>query len=317
MPGRKVEASLLGLVDSEMEDSSPLSDDDVLQSPEATTCSNAKKAPSTTAKPKAKANKVTKAKAPARKRATKAATTGEKPAGRKASRPKRKALEENVNEQELEEVQDDGLAGREIHDSIEVLGIESEDQQDVAEEIQMKENKKAGKKSNPANNVTQDGEFEYTPTVMRQSKLESNGKGRSKKVVAVAKGKQSTAPSNSRANATVIKVDTMEVDESYISAVETGPEARTSKPTATAASHARAESRQGQTAPARRRAGSASDTERTSSDPALRRKLGDMTKKFENVDLKYRNLREVGITEANMNMEKLKKQCDEATSGMC
>lgn len=60
--------------------------------------------------------------------------------------------------------------------------------------------------------------------------------------------------------------------------------------------------------PFRRRAGSASDTER--GDPNLRRKLGDITRKFENVDLKYRNLKEVGINEANTNMEKLRKQCD-------
>jgi hypothetical protein len=58
----------------------------------------------------------------------------------------------------------------------------------------------------------------------------------------------------------------------------------------------------------RRRAGSASDTER--GDPNLRRKLGDITRKFENVDLKYRNLKEVGINEANANIEKLRKQCD-------
>ncbi|KIW55906.1 hypothetical protein PV05_04614 [Exophiala xenobiotica] len=58
----------------------------------------------------------------------------------------------------------------------------------------------------------------------------------------------------------------------------------------------------------RRRAGSASDTERA--DPSLRRKLGDVTRKFENVDLKYRNLKEVGIHEANTNMEKLRRQCD-------
>ncbi|EXJ58144.1 hypothetical protein A1O7_05568 [Cladophialophora yegresii CBS 114405] len=60
--------------------------------------------------------------------------------------------------------------------------------------------------------------------------------------------------------------------------------------------------------PLRRRAGSASDIER--GDPNLRRKLGDVTRKFENVDLKYRNLKEVGINEANANMEKLRKQCD-------
>ncbi|KAI1628197.1 chromosome segregation protein Csm1/Pcs1-domain-containing protein [Exophiala viscosa] len=58
----------------------------------------------------------------------------------------------------------------------------------------------------------------------------------------------------------------------------------------------------------RHRAGSASDAER--GDPNLRRKLGDITRKFENVDLKYRNLKEVGIYEANANMHKLRKQCD-------
>jgi chromosome segregation ATPase len=63
----------------------------------------------------------------------------------------------------------------------------------------------------------------------------------------------------------------------------------------------------------RRRAGSASDTER-GGDPNLRRKLGDITRKFENVDLKYRNLKEVGISEANANMEKLRKQCEATTA---
>ena len=62
----------------------------------------------------------------------------------------------------------------------------------------------------------------------------------------------------------------------------------------------------------RRRAGSASDTER--SDPNLRRKLGDITRKFENVDLRYRSLKEVGIVEANANMEKLRRQCEATTS---
>lgn len=71
---------------------------------------------------------------------------------------------------------------------------------------------------------------------------------------------------------------------------------------------ARDTSRSRQEPPHRRRAGSASDTER--GDPNLRRKLGDMTRKFENVDLKYRNLKEVGVNEANANMEKLRKQCD-------
>lgn len=72
------------------------------------------------------------------------------------------------------------------------------------------------------------------------------------------------------------------------------------------------ESRQNSTQ--RRRAGSASDTERN--EPAVRRRLGEMTKKLENLDLKYRNIREVGIKEAEHNFERLKKQSEESKKGM-
>ncbi len=59
----------------------------------------------------------------------------------------------------------------------------------------------------------------------------------------------------------------------------------------------------------RRRAGSASDTER--SDPALRRKLGEMTKKYETLNIKYQDLREIGLKEAERNFERLRKQSEE------
>ena len=65
----------------------------------------------------------------------------------------------------------------------------------------------------------------------------------------------------------------------------------------------------------RRRAGSNSDTERVSGDAAVRRRLGEMTKKFEIIDLKYRNLREVAVKEAEGNFEKLKKQTDQKSKG--
>lgn len=61
----------------------------------------------------------------------------------------------------------------------------------------------------------------------------------------------------------------------------------------------------------RRRAGSASDAER--GDPNLRRKLGDITRKYENMDLKYRSLKDVAVSEAAANMDKLRKQCDATT----
>ena len=63
----------------------------------------------------------------------------------------------------------------------------------------------------------------------------------------------------------------------------------------------------------RHRAGSASDTER--SDPALRRKLGEVTKKYENLNVKYQDLREIGLKEAERNFERYRKQSEEKTTG--
>jgi len=45
----------------------------------------------------------------------------------------------------------------------------------------------------------------------------------------------------------------------------------------------------------------------------LRRKLGDMTRKFENMEVRYRNLKDVAVSEANANVEKLRKQCEAIT----
>jgi hypothetical protein len=63
----------------------------------------------------------------------------------------------------------------------------------------------------------------------------------------------------------------------------------------------------------RRRAGSASDTER--SDPVLRRKLGEMTKKYDSLSVKYQDLREIGLKEAERNFERLKKQSEQDKAG--
>ncbi|KAJ5128628.1 Monopolin complex subunit Csm1/Pcs1 [Penicillium atrosanguineum] len=49
-------------------------------------------------------------------------------------------------------------------------------------------------------------------------------------------------------------------------------------------------------------------------DPDLRRRIGDLTKKHDGLESKYRNLREIGIVEANTNMERLRKQCESITT---
>ncbi|PQE31672.1 chromosome segregation protein [Rutstroemia sp. NJR-2017a WRK4] len=63
---------------------------------------------------------------------------------------------------------------------------------------------------------------------------------------------------------------------------------------------------------ARHRAGSTSDTER--SDPAVRRRLGDVTKKLESVEAKYEDLREVGVKEAERIFDRYKKATEEKTN---
>lgn len=52
------------------------------------------------------------------------------------------------------------------------------------------------------------------------------------------------------------------------------------------------------------------------SDPAERRNGGDLTKQLESLEAKYRNLREVGIVEADRMFDKYKRQAEESTKSM-
>ncbi|KAK4157253.1 chromosome segregation protein Csm1/Pcs1-domain-containing protein [Chaetomidium leptoderma] len=46
-------------------------------------------------------------------------------------------------------------------------------------------------------------------------------------------------------------------------------------------------------------------------DPALRRRLGEMAQKYESLEHKYRDLKEIAVREAERNFDKLKKQSEE------
>ncbi|OTB03317.1 hypothetical protein M426DRAFT_321886 [Hypoxylon sp. CI-4A] len=46
-------------------------------------------------------------------------------------------------------------------------------------------------------------------------------------------------------------------------------------------------------------------------DPLMRRRVGDLTRKYENLEAKYRDLREIGVKEAEHNYDRLKKQTEE------
>lgn len=51
-------------------------------------------------------------------------------------------------------------------------------------------------------------------------------------------------------------------------------------------------------------------------DPATRRKLGEMTRKFEDLEMKFKNLREIGIKEAEANFDKLRSQSEAKSKGI-
>ena len=61
---------------------------------------------------------------------------------------------------------------------------------------------------------------------------------------------------------------------------------------------------------AKRAGGRGSDGE---SDPSVRRRLGDLTKKYEALESRYQDLREIGVKEAERNYDNLKKQGEEKT----
>lgn len=64
-------------------------------------------------------------------------------------------------------------------------------------------------------------------------------------------------------------------------------------------------------APVRERSGSAGGGERRIGDSELRRALNEMTKKYENLQLKYESLEDVGKGDAETNFEKLKRASDQ------
>jgi hypothetical protein len=53
------------------------------------------------------------------------------------------------------------------------------------------------------------------------------------------------------------------------------------------------------------------------SDDSMRRRLEDLTKKYAALESSHRDLREVGVREAERNFERLKKQAEERTAGKC
>jgi hypothetical protein len=291
------------LLDTDMEDSANFIDENSILSSASETGSQApatKKGRQT----QGSKNRITKPKAATRKGKTSPQQASKKPS-KKLTAAKKKALEEQVNGQEAQPQNSN-------HQSANNMGSVSEDELESPKtlgeqrlEAGVKPKNTKAKRATAKKVVQQEEEVDQTPTVGRSSNLQSGLRKDHPKVVskpsAASRSKAATRPVIPESQAEPMDTEAEGQEHSEIVALPP-PKGR-----------ARAGSSTRQESTFRRRAGSASDTER-GGDPNLRRKLGDITRKFENVDLKYRNLKEVGISEANANMEKLRKQCEATTA---
>lgn len=319
MPKAKAVASISGLVDSDMEDDTLNMDAFPTPDSNQENIGSAKKR----GRPaKATAKKITKSKAVGR-RTSGNGIAPKKAAPKKKPPTKRAPLKEQTNVQQAEDTEEvDEFAGG------------GNDDMAIDELVETKQPakrkapaKKAGKQSkkNPVNqkNVVEekpaqqpkamekDGEFEYTPTATRQTKRPGRPAAQKPK----ANTRQASVEPPRQEKVIPETQVAMEIDQSEAlgdgedeDAVPLSVFRRTN--------NTRANAHQRQPTVARRRAGSASDNERGGSDPATRRKLGEMTKKFEKLDMRYRTLREEGIIEANANFEKYKMQSQANAKGI-
>ena len=268
-------------------------------------------APAKRGRPKTKAAgaRFSKAKVPVRRASGGAGVSKKKAAPRKKVASKREPLREQTNIQRASDTEEvDESAAHSNGDVDTMEGVLMDDQtatkQPAKRKPAAKGKKQAEKEPEPQAKATEkDGEFEYTPTVARQSKISTKptaaaqkaGVGRPK----VAKEIPET------------QEEPMDLDPSSLPMGEDAMPQSVYRQT----SNLRASSKTRQPALNRRRGGSASDTERAASDPTLRRKLGDVTKKFENLEMRYNNLKEIGIEEAKANFEKLKASSEAKSKG--
>jgi hypothetical protein len=317
MPKRKATSKLSGLVDADEDDEVLLSPNE--QEPVLDAEAVAPPAKKTKGRQKAALDKTSKAKPTTRKpRAT--VVVGPKrrgPAKSKAGRGRQvvddPADSQNVADGDDLKESDGDLDQQSAKDASGVLSEDELDSPKTVEALTKKASQsraRAGRKE-IAKKVMTDGEFEYTPTGTRRTRPREKSQGTARNVTA---GRDNNAKEQDEENA--IATESGEVEDLVLP--EDGHDIALATPSSPLKGHANGHGglKQGQETNQRRQGKSTSDSEKSGGDATLRRKLGDMTKKYENMEMRYRNLREVGIVEANANVEKLRKQCEATTAGM-
>ncbi|KAL8693039.1 MAG: hypothetical protein Q9218_002055 [Villophora microphyllina] len=301
---------------------------DALPTPESNQ-ENARPIVKSRGKGKAATNAATKLKPRTRRTSAGSLTEMKKAASEKKLGPKpglkRAPLKEqsnNQNPEDTEEVDDfnrEGEAGGQGHQS----AISADELVAVKQPIKKPRAAPKGKKPDQkptdreklqqTKGITNDGEFEYTPVTARQTKPPKKAPGRPPTNKTKAKGE---SPASQKIASEKVIPDTQDVPKEVKPSpmpLQSEEDEEVPQSVFRRTHNAQSIARGRQPLAFRKQPGAGSDTEQSGGDPALRRKLGEMTKKFENLDLKYKKLTDVGIKEAEANFEKL-KQSSEAKS---
>lgn len=294
MPRVKPVASLSGLVETDMEDDTLNAEANAFPTPDSNQ-ENAGPTKKKAGRGKASTKKFTRPKVAARRTSGDSAVL-KKAGPRKKADTKRAPLKEGTNVQ--------------AEDTEEVDEFDAQGSRDAAMEGKAPVKKPGRPPGRPAkkdsvkqsNTMEKDGEFEYTPTITRQTKTSNTAPLANTQKSTAGKRQASVEPQQNEKIVPETQVP-MDIDTSEIVGEEDEDENVVPQSVFRRTNNARNSSRQRQPIYPRNRASSTSDTEKGGNDPATKRKLGEMTKKFENMESKYRSLKEIGIKEAEANLE--------------
>jgi hypothetical protein len=177
---------------------------------------------------------------------------------------------------------------------------------------------KTTKRGRPAKAQTQDVDMEEAPEPVKakRGRKPAAKEAAPAKTKAAARGKSAKKVEEPEAHTIPEtqpeepEADEMDVEDSI--EVDEIPESMPPPPRPSARRAQAQTSKARQTSAGPRRAGSASDTER---DPALRRKVGDLTRKLEAMAAKYETLKDAATAGKESNFDQLKKRTEQIARG--
>lgn len=163
--------------------------------------------------------------------------------------------------------------------------------------------------------VENDGEFEYTPTVVRQTNPLKKSSQEPKQATAGKRNPSADPPYASKVipetQAMPMDLDSSNLPDGDADPQDTVPDSVLQKKS----SGKEANSRQRQPFLSTTRSGGGASDKEKMQDDTTRRELEEMTRKYEDVDMKYKALKEVGIKEAYGTFVSLKEKVEAESKG--